>query len=235
MPARPKFTPVRGRPALGSGWVHHVTQRGNNRQAVFYSDNERLVYLRLVGEYFPLHGLTLVGYNLMTNHSHLAVIPDLEDSLALGVGRMHNDYSRWHNVQHGRHGHLWQSRFFSCPVEEDRVWGVLGYIELNPVRAHMVEHAWDWEWSSARAHVTGVDPSGLLEMDFWRKHFDGAAWRDYLEKMAADRSLTERIRKATARGRFFGSEVTARLLEVQLGREILPKKPGRKPKCCFQP
>jgi len=217
------------------GWVHHVTQRGNNRQAVFYSDNERLVYLRLVGEYFPLHGLKLVGYNLMTNHSHLAVIPDLEDSLALGVGRMHNDYSRWHNVQHGRHGHLWQSRFFSCPVEEDRVWGVLGYIELNPVRAHMVEHAWDWEWSSARAHVTGVDPSGLLEMDFWRKHFDGAAWRDYLEKMAADRSLTERIRKATARGRFFGSEVTARLLEVQLGREILPKKPGRKPKCSFQP
>ena len=45
------------------GWVHHVTQRGNNRQAVFYSDNERLVYLRLVGEYFPLDGLTLVGYN----------------------------------------------------------------------------------------------------------------------------------------------------------------------------
>jgi len=68
----------------------------------------------------------------------------------LGSRRMHNDYSRWHNVQHGRHGHLWQSRFFSCPVEEDRVWGVLGYIELNPVRAHMVEHAWDWEWSSAR-------------------------------------------------------------------------------------
>ncbi len=215
------------------GLVHHVTQRGNNRQAVFYSDNERLVYLRLVKEYFPPHGLTLVGYDLMTNHSHLAVIPDSEDSLALGVGRMHNDYSRWHNVQHGGHGHLWQSRFYSCPVEEDRVWGVLSHIELNPVRAQMVANAWDWEWSSARAHVTGVDPSGLLDMDLWRKHFDGAAWRDYLEKMAAEKSLADRIRKATARGRYFGSDATARLLEVQLGREVLPKKRGRKPKGYF--
>ncbi len=215
--------------------AHHVTQRGNNRQAVFCSVNERLVYLRLAAEYFPQYGLTLVAYDLMTNHSHLAVIPDSEDSLALGVGRMHNDYSRWHNVQHGRHGHLWQVRFYSCPVENDRRWGLFGYIELNPVRAQMVEHAWDWEWSSARAHVTGVDPSGLLDMDFWRKHFDGAAWRDFLEQMAAEKSLVDRIRKATARGRFFGSDATARLLEEQLGREILPKKRGRKPKGYFMP
>ncbi len=99
----------------------------------------------------------------------------------------------------------------------------------------MVEHAWDWEWSSARAHVTGVDPSGLLDMDFWRKHFDGAAWRHYLEQMAAEKSLADRIRKATARGRFFGSEAAARLLEVQLGKEILPKKRGRKPSSNFMP
>ncbi|HYK88399.1 MAG TPA: hypothetical protein VE398_06495, partial [Acidobacteriota bacterium] len=117
---------------------------------------------------------------------------------------------------------------FSCPVEEDRVWSVLGYIELNPIRAQMVENAWDWEWSSARAHITGEDPTGLLDMDFWREHFDGAAWREYLEKMAKEKSLADRIRKATARGRFFGSDETARQLEVQLGREILPKKRGRK-------
>ncbi|HYK89232.1 MAG TPA: transposase, partial [Acidobacteriota bacterium] len=75
------------------GWVHHVTQRGNNRQSVFYSNNDRLVYLRLLAKYFSLHCLTLVGFDLMTNHTHLAVIPQSEDSLALGVGRMHNDYS----------------------------------------------------------------------------------------------------------------------------------------------
>ncbi len=215
--------------------LHHVTQRGNNRQSVFYSDSERLIYLRLAAEYFPQYGLTLVAYDLMTNHSHLAVIPDSEDSLALGVRRMHNDYSRWHNVQHGRHGHLWQSRFYSCPVEDDRRWGVMSYIELNPVRAQMVEHAWDWEWSSARAHIAGVDRSGLLDMDFWRKHFDGAAWRDYLEQMAGEKSFADCIRKATARGRFFGSDATARLLEVRLGREILPKKRGRKPKGYLTP
>ncbi len=212
------------------GSVHHITQRGNNRQNVFYSDNERLVYLRLLGKYFPRHGLALIGYDLMTNHVHLAVIPEAEDSLALGVGRAHNDFSRWHNVQFGRHGHLWQSRFFSCPVAEDRIWGVLSYIELNPVRARMVEKAWDWEWSSTRARITGVDPSGLLDMDLWRKDFGGESWKDYLEYMAGERSFVESVRKATARGRFFGSEETARRLEVQLGREILPKRRGRRPK-----
>jgi hypothetical protein len=68
-----------------------------------------------------------------------------------------------------------------------------------------------------------------------RKHFDGAAWRDYLEKMAAEKSFADPIRKATARGRFFGSAATARLLEVQLGGEILPKKPGHKPKGHLMP
>jgi putative transposase len=212
------------------GWVHHATQRGNNRQVVFNSDNDRLLYLKLLAKYFILHGLALIGYCLMDNHTHLAVIPEAKDSLARGVGQMHHDFTRWHNVQSGRSGHLWQNRFFSCPVEEDRVWGVLSYIELNPVRAQMVENAWDWEWSSAQAHVTGVDPTGLLDMDPWRKHFDSAEWRNYLVQMAAERSLAARIRKATATGRFLGSNATARRLELELGRTLLPKKRGRKPK-----
>ena len=212
------------------GWVHHVTQRGNNRQVVFYSDNDRLLYLKLLAKYFIMHGLALIAYCLMDNHIHLAVIPETEDSLARGVGQMHHDYARWHNVQSGRSGHLWQNRFFSCPVEQDRVGGVLSYIELNPDRAKMVENAWDWEWSSARAHVTGVDPTGLLAMDPWRKHFDGAQWRNYLVQMAAERSSADCIRKATATGRFLGSTATARRLELELGRPLLPKKRGRKPK-----
>ena len=122
------------------------------------------------------------------------------------------------------------NRFFSCPVEEDRVWQMLSYIELNPVRAGIRKHAWDWEWSSAKAHVTGLDPTGLLDMELWRRHFDGAGWRDYLQRMAEESTFATRIRKATTTGRFFGSEATARRLELEQGLTILPRKRGRKPK-----
>ncbi len=212
------------------GWVHHVTQRGNNRQIIFISDVSRLLYLRLLAQYFPMHGLALIGYCLMGNHVHLAVIPGSKDSLAQGIGRLHHDFACWHNVQFGKNGHLWQNRFFSCPVEKDRVWGMLSYIELNPLRAGLVEYAWDWEWSSARAHVAGVDPSGLLDMELWRNHFDAARWKAYLEQMAAERTLAARLRKATTAGRFFGSEATARQLEQELGYALLPRRRGRKPK-----
>lgn len=211
------------------GWAHHVTQRGNHRQAVFFSDHDRLVYLRLLSKYLRLHDIALIGFSLMDNHIHLVAIPEKEHSLANGIGRAHHDFARWQNVQCNTTGHLWQNRFFSCPVEEDRVWEVLSYIELNPVRARLVENAWDWEWSSARAHVTGSDPSGLLDMNFWRKKFNEVGWRKYLEQMAGEKSLQTCIRRATATGRLLGSVATAQQLERELGRSLLPKRRGRKP------
>lgn len=212
------------------GWVHHVTQRGNHRQNIFFAQTDRLVYMRLLEKYFPLHGVVLIGYCLMTNHVHLSVIPRAACSLGNAIRRLHHGFARFQNLLRDRTGHLWQERFFSCPVEDERIWQVLGYIELNPVRVRLVANAWDWEWSSARAHVTGVDSSGLLEMGLWRKNFDGAGWKNYLEQMARDQSLSDRIRKATATGRLLGNDATAVLLEKELGRPILPMSRGRKPK-----
>lgn len=84
----------------------------------------------------------------MDNHVHLVVIPEKEHSLSDGPVQMHHDFARWQNIQCNTGGHLWQNRLISCPVEEDRVWEVLSYFELNPGRARMVENAGDWEWSS---------------------------------------------------------------------------------------
>ena len=93
------------------------------------------------------------------------------------IGRLHNDFSRWQQIQRDLTGHLWQNRFFSCPLDEDHFWEALRYVELNPVRAGLVRNAWEWPWSSARAHVTGIDETGLLNMDLWRTRFDGNRWR----------------------------------------------------------
>jgi putative transposase len=210
------------------GWVHHVTQRGNRRQTVFFADHDRLVYLALLARCLSSHDISLIGYTLMDNHVHLAVIPARESSLAMGIGRMHHDFARWQNVQRNQNGHLWQNRFFSCAVEEVRVWGVLAYIELNPVRARMVPNAWDWEWSSAGAHARGTDPTGLLNMSFWERTFTPERWMRYLEEMAAEKEIAARIRSATATGRLLGDEATARRLEQELGRPLLPRRRGRK-------
>jgi putative transposase len=211
------------------GWVYHVTQRGNHRQIVFFSDQDRHLYFSLLQKHFSRQELDLIGFCLMDNHSHLLVIPHHQNSLADGIGQLNRDFARWQNLQCNRTGHLWQNRFFSCPVEEEAVWEVLSYIELNRVRAGLVDKAWEWEWCSATAHVTGVDRSGLLDMHLWQKHFDGATWKQFLEDALARKQILHRIRTATAVGRLFGSAEAAKRLEQQLGRLILPRKRGRKP------
>ncbi len=210
------------------GWMHHITQRGNHQQQVFYSNHDRNVYLRLVAEYFPKYGLRLIGYCLMDNHVHLAVVPETESSLADGLGILHHDFARWQHIRCGKNGHLWQNRFFSCPVEDELVWDVLSYVELNPVRAQMVKHAWNFEWSSARAHIDGDDTVGLLDMDFWRETACQMEWKEYLIKRLAADSLRDRIRRSTAKGLFLGEDSTARKLEEELGKQLILRKRGRK-------
>ncbi len=212
------------------GWVHHVTQRGNHRQVVFFSPMDRHVYLRLLARYFSRYEISLIGHCLLANHVHLALIPARKDSLGNGVGQLHHDFARWQNIQRERNGHLWQSRFFSCPVEDERVWEVLSYVELNPVRAGLVQKAWEWEWSSARAHASGTDESGLLNMDYWRKVFNEEEWKRYLEEAAALKSAHDLVRRMTATGRLLGSEATARHLEGELGISLLAHRRGRKSK-----
>jgi putative transposase len=166
----------------------------------------------------------------MDNHVHIAVIPEKESSLSDGIGRLHHDFSCWQNIQCERTGHLWQGRFYSCPVEEDRVLQVLQYIELNPVRARMVKNGWEWKWSSARAHITGKDQSKLLNMNYWERLIDKRKWKEILEQTAIEESVQAQIRRTTMQGFFLGSEATARRLELELGKLLLPKKRGRKPR-----
>ncbi len=130
-----------------------MTQRGNNRQDVFFVDDDRRAYLDVLGEQAERFGLRVLGYCLMTNHVHLIVAPEREESLAKAVGRTHWLYTQAVNRLHGRSGHLWQNRFHSCPLDAAHTWAALRYVDRNPVRARLVRRAWRYEWSSAAAHV----------------------------------------------------------------------------------
>jgi REP element-mobilizing transposase RayT len=138
MPRRARF--------VLSGTPHHVTQRGNRRQDVFFSDQGRSRYLELVREHSLRHELGVLGWCLMTNHVHLIVVPGHAQSMGLALREAHSRYSLEVNREQGWDGHLWRNRYFSCALEDDHFLTALRYVELNPVRAGLVARASDWRW-----------------------------------------------------------------------------------------
>jgi len=131
------------------GIAHHVTQRGNNRQQVFLSTSDYELYLKVLARHCRSCGVAIAAYCLMPNHVHLIAMPEAEDSLSKALGQTHAEYALAFNRSEGRSGHLWQNRFFSCPLDRDHLAQAQLYVELNPVRAGLVDEAWQWGWSSA--------------------------------------------------------------------------------------
>ena len=112
---------------------HHITQRGNGRQYILESDTDRLVYLDLLRKHCRLHRLSLLGYCLMSNHVHLIAVPERDDSLRLALKHTHGRYAAYFNARCASSGHVWQGRYYSCPLDLPHLWAALRYTELNPV------------------------------------------------------------------------------------------------------
>jgi putative transposase len=208
------------------GAPHHITQRGNNRQDVFLSDEDRRVYLDLIREQSQACELALLGYCLMTNHVHLVAIPRREDSLAQALRRAHSQYSQWFNRRYRRSGHLWQSRYFSCSLDRDHLIAALLYVDLNPVRAALVGDAQLYPWTSAPAHVTGEDRWGLVDIQEWRQLRVRVEWSDALNRPLPESELTK-LRLATRSGAPCGGVEFVRSLEEKAGRCLELRARGR--------
>ena len=209
---------------------HHITQRGNNRRDVFFSDADRDVYLTLLASYSQRFGVKIMGFCLMSNHVHVLAVPSRPDSLAKTFGRTHNDYARWLHIRRGESGHLWQNRFFSCPMDDTYCWAVLAYIERNPVRAGVVTKAENSIWSSAAAHLDCGPAPCWLDLERWRSAWNPERWGVVLKEGLYEAELQERMREATQGGRPFGSARFVAECEARLGMQLGKRKPGRKPK-----
>jgi putative transposase len=206
--------------------AHHVTQRGNNRQDVFFVDEDREVYLEYLLDASERFGLRIEGYCLMTNHVHLVATPHYETSLAEAMKRTNQLYAQYVNRMHRRSGHLWQNRFFSCTLDENHFQRALVYIERNPVRARMVRKAWRWRWSSAPVHCGIEDKSELLDISLWKQEISFARWKQLLER-PDDEKLIKKLWLSTSRGRPLGSDAFLAKLETLLGRRLRPLPRGR--------
>lgn len=163
------------------GFPQHLTHRGNDRQDVFFSDEDRLAYLGLLCLHAREQQCRVHAYVLMGNHVHLLVTPDLPGGLSRMMQAVNRSYVRRINRARGRTGTLWEGRFHSTLIDTDRyLLACQRYIELNPVRAGIVAHPGDYRWSSYRAHGLGK-PDSLL------------AAHSMFERMAPD--LGERRRR----------------------------------------
>ncbi len=209
------------------GIPHHVTQRGNRQADVFLTNGDHEAYLRFLQKYATLHGLAVWAYCLMTNHVHLIVVPEREESLGNALRDAHTVYAMYFNTHTGMSGHVWQGRFYSTPMDDSHLWSAVRYVEQNPVRAHMVPRAEDHRWSSARAHC-GLRRDPLLANDFPRPGII-EDWREWLSEGEGEQTIAY-LRKQTHSGRPCGTDEFVTVLENTLQRSLRPKKRGRKPK-----
>ena len=134
--------------------IHHITQRGNRRDAIFVTEADYRVYLTLLADSTQRYGWQVLSYCLMPNHLHL-LLQTPEPNLSQGMRHLTGSYARAFNTTHEFVGHLFQGRYKSRLIESDEhLATAFGYIALNPVRAGLCSDAGDWPWS-AHAELTG--------------------------------------------------------------------------------
>ncbi|MBM3787940.1 MAG: transposase [Acidobacteria bacterium] len=187
------------------GYPHHITQRGNYKQQIYFRSSDYQLYLDLLKEYSRHYGASNLAYCLMPNHVHLVAVPHKEDSFARLFRRIHGEYARAVHTRLRRVGHLFQARYYSAPMDEKHFWHTMLYVEENPRRAALVTACEDWKWSSARAHLAGTD-GGFLDLIPWREQHTPTSWKLLLEKGLAEAAIIERIREASNSGRPLGDE-----------------------------
>jgi REP element-mobilizing transposase RayT len=149
-----------------SGGLYHVTSRGDRREDIYLSDEDRIAWLTLFGQVCSRFNWVCHAYCQMTNHYHL-VVETPEGNLAQGMRQLNGVYTQWVNRTHKRVGHVFQGRYKAILVEKDNYLLELArYVVLNPVRAGMVSDVGAWAWSSYPAMLGQVVPPVWLQTDW---------------------------------------------------------------------
>lgn len=223
--------PRRARVAV-AGIPWHIIQRGNNRSACFYTEDDYHYYLDQLKLQSAEHGCAIHTYCLMTNHVHLLLTPERLDSASLMMKNLGQRYVQYINRTYRRSGTLWEGRFKSCLAQHEHcVLTCYRYIELNPVRAMMVSHSAEYRWSGYHHNAEG-SPSKFIKPheDYVRLGLTDEERRSaykYLLAEALDRQHIDQVRTATNGNYVLGNERFKKEIELALGRRVTPGKRGR--------
>lgn len=211
---------------IAPGAPHHVTQRGNRREPIFFEDGDQEVYRDLLAEQTRRRGVAVWAYCLMPNHVHLVLAPSDEAGLGLAVGEAHRRYTNFVNARGRWTGHLFQSRFASVVMDEAHLMAAARYVPMNPVRARLVGRPQDWPWSSARAHLAGADDGLVTVGPLLERIGDFGRFLDE----GCDPDVEQALRTAETTGRPLGNAAFIADLERVLGRRLSRGRPGPKPR-----
>lgn len=211
------------------GIAHHVVQRGNRKQTLFFDDGDRRAYGDLLACACARHKTACLGWCLMTNHIHLILVPATEDGLRAPLASVHTAFSQRINRARDLSGHLFQGRFASYAMDQAHLMVAARYVENNPVAAGLVGQAEAWAWSSARAHVERR-ADGLTDIDALGAHV--ANWRAMLARGLEAGDERALIAAAIRSGRPLGSAawlqaLVDRGLPAALARPARPRRDNR--------
>jgi putative transposase len=213
----------------------HVIQRGNNRSAIFFCEDDYQRYRGWLGEAAAEYGCAIHAYVLMTNHVHLLVTPRKAESLPRAMQSLGRRYVRHVNALYRRTGTLWEGRYRAAPIDSEAYFlACCRYIEMNPVRAGMAAHPRDYPWSSWRAHALGAADALVSEHALYRALGRSAAERqkEYraLFRQALDTGFVDALRQATNGGWALGDRRFQRQIAKAARRRAAPLPKGRPPK-----
>jgi putative transposase len=214
------------------GLPHHIIQRGNNRQPIFLDEVDCVRFLKDLADLAAVHALAIHAYVLMPNHVHLLATPAENDTLARFMQALGRRYVRWFNTRHRRTGTLWEGRYRSTVVESDRyLLACMRYIELNPVRAGLVDDPSAYRWSSHK-HQLGLRSDPLISEHavYWslgNTPFERQLAYRRLFDQGTQAEEIEAIRTATQRGWVLGERGFIEEIAAKAGRRASPVRPGR--------
>ncbi|EJN20392.1 transposase [Pseudomonas sp. GM78] len=215
-------------------YPHHIVQRGHNRQVVFADARDFEYYLSDLRELKEALGLRVYAYCLMTNHVHLLLSPgDTPASLGRLMKALAARMTRYRNRLEGRSGTLWESRYKSSIVQSDTyLLACSRYIELNPVRAHIVLKAEHYPWSSYSLRVVEPTENNWLDIDPCFEALGSTElvrrerYKEFVEQVAPNGEL-DLIRSALQRGQLTGSSRFVEEIEQITGLRITSRGQGR--------
>jgi putative transposase len=208
------------------GLPHHVTQRGNGRQRVFYSDDDYRLYLQLITDATRVAGVSCLGFCLMPTHVHLILVPKTDDGLRACLAKANRAYAGLINGRRKVTGHFWQGRYCSTAMDDGHLHEALRHVLMTPVKAKLVEKPEQWRWSSAGAYLKDRDDGLTQTKKMLRMIGD---MKGYLGEMP-DKTVLERLLAAGTVGRPAAEDAFIAVLEEQTGRQLRAGKRGPKPK-----
>lgn len=208
------------------GLPHHVTQRGNRRETVFFEDDDYAAYLALIAAAAKRASTSIWSYCLMPNHVHFIMAPSKAEGLRDTFAEAHRRYTARIHRRFKWTGHLWQGRYASVAMDEGHMLAAARYVPMNPVRAGLVERQQDWPWSSARAHLAGKDDGvvSVASLAGWIDDF--AVFLGHPE----DEAAIGRLLRSASTGRPAGAMDWLAELERTTQRPLAAQRRGPKPR-----